>query len=82
MLKRADVKERFLSLGVESEGSSPQELAATVKSEMAKWGKLLKVSCQIKLRLLHVNAYIHAAIACSSHRSPVAPFPRAALFLI
>jgi tripartite-type tricarboxylate transporter receptor subunit TctC len=42
VLNRADVKERLLNAGVEVVTSSPEELAATVKSEMAKWGKLIK----------------------------------------
>ena len=41
-LRRADMKERFLAGGVESVGSSPEELGATVKSEMAKLGKMIK----------------------------------------
>jgi len=41
-LNRAEVKERLSSAGVETIGSSPAELAATMKSEMARWGKLIK----------------------------------------
>ena len=41
-LNRADVKQRFLSLGVETVGSSPQQFAARIKSEMAKWGKVIR----------------------------------------
>jgi tripartite-type tricarboxylate transporter receptor subunit TctC len=37
-----EVKERFVASGVEAIGSSPEQLAATIKSEMAKWGKLIK----------------------------------------
>ena len=42
VLNNAQVKERLFNAGVEVVGSSPGELAATVKSEMAKWGKLIK----------------------------------------
>ncbi len=42
VLKRADVKERLFNIGVEAVGSSPEQLAATVKSEMLKWGKVIK----------------------------------------
>lgn len=36
---RADVKERFLSAGLEIVGSSPEQFAAIIKSEMARLGK-------------------------------------------
>ncbi|HEV2008623.1 MAG TPA: tripartite tricarboxylate transporter substrate-binding protein, partial [Burkholderiales bacterium] len=42
VLNRTEVKERLFNSGVEPIGSSPAELAATMKSEMAKWGKLIK----------------------------------------
>ena len=41
-LNRADVKERFFKAGVEIVGSSPQQLGATIKSELATWGKVIK----------------------------------------
>ena len=41
-LNRVDVKERLFNTGVEVVGSSPEEFAATMKSEMAKWGKVIK----------------------------------------
>ncbi|MBI3069357.1 MAG: tripartite tricarboxylate transporter substrate binding protein, partial [Betaproteobacteria bacterium] len=41
-LNMPDVKEKFLKSGVEVVASSPQQLAAIVKSEMAKWGTVLK----------------------------------------
>jgi tripartite-type tricarboxylate transporter receptor subunit TctC len=37
-----EIKQRFASSGVETIGSSPQVLAAAVKSEMARLGKLIK----------------------------------------
>ena len=41
-LQRADTKEKFFNAGVESLGSTPEALAATVKSEMARLGKVIK----------------------------------------
>ena len=42
VINRRDVTEKFFNTGVRAVGSSPQELAATVKSEMAKYGKVIK----------------------------------------
>ena len=42
MLSQADVKERFLASGAETVGSSPQELAATMKSDIARMDKVIK----------------------------------------
>ena len=41
-LNRADVKERFLNAGVEIVGNSPEQFAATMKSEIVKTGKIIK----------------------------------------
>lgn len=41
-LNRADVKERLFNAGVEVVGGSPERLAATMKSEMARWGKVIR----------------------------------------
>ena len=41
-LNKSDVKERFLSHGVEVVANSPEEFAATIKSEMARMGKVIK----------------------------------------
>ena len=38
----ADTKERFAVTGSDVVTSSPQELAATVKADVAKWGKLIR----------------------------------------
>ena len=38
----ADTKEKFIGLGVEPVGSSPEELTATMKSEMSRLGKVIK----------------------------------------
>ena len=42
VLNRPDVKERHFNTGVETVGSTPEELAARIKSEMAKWGKVIR----------------------------------------
>jgi tripartite-type tricarboxylate transporter receptor subunit TctC len=41
-LKTAEVKERFLNVGVDTVGSSPEELAAAVRSDMVRLGKMIK----------------------------------------
>lgn len=42
VLNKPEVKTRLLNTVGEGIGSSPAEFSATVKSEMAKWGKLIK----------------------------------------
>ncbi len=42
VLNRADMKERFFNVGVETVGSSPEDFAATMKSEMTRMGKVIK----------------------------------------
>ncbi|MGQ0522660.1 MAG: Bug family tripartite tricarboxylate transporter substrate binding protein [Betaproteobacteria bacterium] len=37
-----DVKEKMFALGMEVAGSTPDELGALVKSDIAKWGKVIK----------------------------------------
>ena len=44
VLRRPEIKERFINSGAEPVGSSPEELRSFVKSEMAKWGKLIKAA--------------------------------------
>jgi len=41
-LAKPDAREKFLTAGVEPVGSTPDQFAATIRSEMAKWGKLMK----------------------------------------
>ena len=41
-LNRAEVKERFLNTGAEIVASSPEQFAAAVKSDIAKWEKVIK----------------------------------------
>jgi tripartite-type tricarboxylate transporter receptor subunit TctC len=42
IINMPDVKERFLNAGGEVEGSSPQALTTWIRSEMTRWGKVLK----------------------------------------
>jgi tripartite-type tricarboxylate transporter receptor subunit TctC len=44
VLHGAEVKARLLGAGVEAVGNSPEEFTAVMKSEMVKWGKLIKSS--------------------------------------
>ncbi len=41
-LNRADVKEKFLSAGLEPVGNAPEQFVSMLKSDMAKWSKLIK----------------------------------------
>lgn len=41
-LNEAGIKERFFKTGLEVVGDSPEAFSARVKSEMAKWGKLIQ----------------------------------------
>jgi len=42
LLQQPDVKEKFLASGAEAVGSSPEQSSATVKTELAKWRKVIK----------------------------------------
>jgi tripartite-type tricarboxylate transporter receptor subunit TctC len=42
LLAQADSQRRFADLGMTSEGSTPEALDATIKSEIAKWSKVIK----------------------------------------
>lgn len=42
VLNRSDVKEKSFNAGAETVGSSPEEFAITLRSEMTKWGKVIK----------------------------------------
>jgi tripartite-type tricarboxylate transporter receptor subunit TctC len=44
VLKLPDVRERLLSQGIEPVSSTPEEFTAYVRSEMAKWAKVVKAS--------------------------------------
>ena len=41
-LGRAEIKEKFLSTGLETVGDTPAQFAATIKADMARMGKLIK----------------------------------------
>jgi tripartite-type tricarboxylate transporter receptor subunit TctC len=41
-LNRPDVKERHFNTGVETVGSTPETLAATMRSDIVKWGKVIQ----------------------------------------
>ena len=42
VLRQPDIKERFLSDGAEPVGSSPEEFAAFIRAETAKWAQVIK----------------------------------------
>ncbi len=42
VLSRTEVKEKFLNSGVETVGSSPEEFAAAIRSDMARMAKVIK----------------------------------------
>ena len=42
VLNRSDVKEKFFNAGSEVVASSPEQFAASVKAEIAMWGKLIR----------------------------------------
>ena len=43
-LNLPETKERFIALGAEPVGNKPEEFAAYLKSEIAKWGKVVRES--------------------------------------
>ena len=42
VLKQPDVQERMLNLGLEAVGNTPEEFAAFVKSDIARWAKVVR----------------------------------------
>lgn len=44
VLTGAEAKQRLFSAGVDPVGSSAEEFAATIKSDMSKWGKLIRAA--------------------------------------
>jgi tripartite-type tricarboxylate transporter receptor subunit TctC len=42
VLNQADIRDKFLSLGLEPVANSPEQAAAYIKSDTAKWSKLVK----------------------------------------
>ena len=43
-VRRPDIKERFLSLGVEPTGTTPEALAAIMAADTARWAPIIKAS--------------------------------------
>ena len=41
-LNRPEIKEKFLNIGTEIGTSTPEQLAQTIKSDITKWGKVIK----------------------------------------
>ncbi|MCC6535540.1 MAG: tripartite tricarboxylate transporter substrate binding protein [Burkholderiales bacterium] len=41
-LQKPEIRDRFMHVGIEPVGSTPDQFAAVVKAEMGKWGKLIK----------------------------------------
>lgn len=44
ILARDDIRKSFLRQGMEAEGNTPQEFAATIREEVDKWKKLVKAA--------------------------------------
>lgn len=44
VMQRGDIREKLAAAGTDAMATTPEEFAATIKSEMAKWGKLIKDS--------------------------------------
>jgi tripartite-type tricarboxylate transporter receptor subunit TctC len=42
ILALPDVRERFMAQGVEPMGSTPEQMGEHIRSQMAKWGKVVK----------------------------------------
>jgi tripartite-type tricarboxylate transporter receptor subunit TctC len=42
VINQPDVKEKFFNAGVETVGSSPEQFAATIKTDTARWEKVIK----------------------------------------
>jgi tripartite-type tricarboxylate transporter receptor subunit TctC len=44
VLQRPEVRERLFSLGIQTTPSTPEEFAATIKSEMSRMDKVIKAA--------------------------------------
>jgi tripartite-type tricarboxylate transporter receptor subunit TctC len=44
VLNQQDVKDKFTSLAIDPIGSTPEQFAAVLKADMAKWGKVIKAA--------------------------------------
>ena len=43
-IKQADVRERIAQLGLEADLNSPEEFAVVIKSDTAKWAKVIRAA--------------------------------------
>ena len=48
ILKQGDVKEKLFNVGTEPVASSPDELAATMKSDISRWSKVFNKKGDIR----------------------------------
>lgn len=44
MVRKSEINEKLVALGLEPEGNAPQELAQQLKREIAKWGEVIKAA--------------------------------------
>jgi tripartite-type tricarboxylate transporter receptor subunit TctC len=44
ILQLPDIREKLLAQGMDPIGSRPEQLTATIKSEMEKWARIVRVS--------------------------------------
>ena len=44
IVRKQDVQEKLVALGFEPEGNSPAEFAGQIKSELAKWARVVKIA--------------------------------------
>jgi tripartite-type tricarboxylate transporter receptor subunit TctC len=44
VLRSSEVKERYVSQGMDAVPTTPSEFTALIKSEMAKWGKVVRTA--------------------------------------
>ena len=42
IVTQGDIREKFAQLGLDTVGGAPDELAAVIKSDIAKWAKVIK----------------------------------------
>ena len=44
IMKRPEIRERFVQLGIDPVGNAPEEFMQFLKDEVAKWGKVIKAA--------------------------------------
>ncbi len=44
VMRRSDIRDKLVAAGTDAMATTPEEFAATIKSEMAKWGRLIRDS--------------------------------------